>query len=171
MPALRERHHQRSACYTCLELVGYPIHAFESRCRLDERHPDGSLSSPAMNDEAESSGAAQRHPDSSPELADAEDAITQIDDEEVQRLKEQLIKERRLDAKRKRIRMLNELLRELDLAVYMQLIAVYHLEYDSFPCTPHGHALNSLLQLLVLLARNQSLHPRQLAHPRVRPDW
>jgi hypothetical protein len=88
-----------------------------------------------MNDEAESSGAAQRRTDGPRELAeveaDTEDAIAQIDDEEVQRLKEQLVKERRLDAKRKRIRMLNELLRELDLAVYMQLIAVYHLEYDT----------------------------------------
>jgi hypothetical protein len=130
-----------------------------------------------MNDEAESSGAAQRRPDGPPELADVEadteDAIAQIDDEEVQRLKEQLVKERRLDAKRKRIRMLNELLRELDLTVYMQLIAVYHFEYDTTapPCSLHGHGLTSLPQLLILLARHQSLHPRQLAHPRVRPDW
>jgi hypothetical protein len=128
-----------------------------------------------MNDEAESSGAAQRRLDGPPELADVEadteDTIAQIDDEEVQRLKEQLVKERRLDAKRKRIRMLNELLRELDLTVYMQLIAVYHLEYDTTapPCILHG--LTSLLQLLILLARRQSLHPWQLAHPRVRPDW
>jgi hypothetical protein len=81
-----------------------------------------------MNDEAESSEAAQRHADSSPELADSEDAIAHVDEAEVQRLKDQLVKERRLDAKRKRIRMLNELLRELDLVVYMQLITVYHLE-------------------------------------------
>jgi len=89
-----------------------------------------------MNDEAESSRAAQRHGDSPPELAGAEDAIVDIDEEEVQRVKNQLVKERRLDAKRKRIRMLNDLLRELDLVVYMQLITVYHLEYGSSSCIP-----------------------------------
>jgi hypothetical protein len=84
-----------------------------------------------MNDEAESSGTAQRHVDGPPELADHEGSATAyVDEEELQRLKDQLAKERRLDAKRKRIRMLNELLRELDLVVYMELITVYHLEYD-----------------------------------------
>lgn len=83
-----------------------------------------------MNDEAESSEAARLRVDSSQELEDAEDAILSIDEEERQRLKGQLAKERRLDAKRKRIRMLNELLRELDLMVYMQLITVYYLEYN-----------------------------------------
>lgn len=83
-----------------------------------------------MNDEAESSEAAQRRGDSSHKLEDTEDAITFVDEEERQRLKDQLAKERRLDAKRKRIRMLNELLRELDLMVYMQLITVYYLECD-----------------------------------------
>jgi hypothetical protein len=84
-----------------------------------------------MNDEGESSAAAQRHGDRSPEHAGAEDAMVDgSDEEEMQRLKDQLVKERRLDAKRKRIRMLNELLRELDLVVYMQLITVYYLEYD-----------------------------------------
>jgi len=82
-----------------------------------------------MNDEAESSRAAH-HRDSSPELA-AEDGIGDIDEEEVQRLRDQLVKERRLDAKRKRIRMLNDLLRELDMVAYMQLITVYHLEYGN----------------------------------------
>ena len=90
-----------------------------------------------MNDEAESSGAAQRHGPSSPELVDPEEDLVEIDEEEVQRLKDQLFKERRLDAKRKRIRMLNELLRELDLVVYMQLITVYHFEYDNPTTTWH----------------------------------
>ncbi|KAH7406263.1 hypothetical protein DE146DRAFT_437397 [Phaeosphaeria sp. MPI-PUGE-AT-0046c] len=85
-----------------------------------------------MTAEAESSDAAQRRGDSSLELADPEDATTFIDEEEVQRLKDQLAKERRLDAKRKRIRMLNELLRELDLMVYMQLITVYYLDCSFF---------------------------------------
>lgn len=86
-----------------------------------------------MNDEAESSGAAQRDGESSLERADPGDVIDEVDDEEKQRLKDQLVKERRLDAKRKRIRMLNDLLRELDLVVYMQLITVYHLEYGRLP--------------------------------------
>jgi len=82
-----------------------------------------------MNAEAESSGAAQRNNgESAPELADPEDLMGDVDEEEKQKLREQLVEERRLDAKRKRIRMLNDLLRELDLVVYMQLITVYHLE-------------------------------------------
>jgi hypothetical protein len=92
-----------------------------------------------MNDEAESSGAAQRNGESSPELADPEDVIDEVDEEEKQRLKDQLVKERRLDAKRKRIRMLNDLLRELDLVVYMQLITVYHLEYGRPPTAAQPH--------------------------------
>jgi hypothetical protein len=87
-----------------------------------------------MNDEARPSGTA-RHGQSSPELADSEDALEHVDAEELQRAKEQLGKERRLDAKRKRIRMLNDLLRELDVVVYMQLITVYHFEYAAFPRT------------------------------------
>jgi len=39
---------------------------------------------------------------------------------------------RGLDARRKRIRMLHELLRELDMAVYMQLLAVYHADCSFF---------------------------------------
>jgi hypothetical protein len=104
------------------------IHKFEPYCRIHERQKNDKTSSRAMNDAAESSEAAQRHADSSPELADSEDATTYVDEEEVQRLKDQLVKERRLDAKRKRIRMLNELLRELDLVVYMQLITIYYSE-------------------------------------------
>lgn len=85
-----------------------------------------------MNDEAESSRAPQRHDDNS--HANVEDAIVDLDahmDEEVdEREKEKLAKERRLDGKRKRIRMLNELLRDLDMVVYMELITLYYLEYD-----------------------------------------
>jgi len=55
-----------------------------------------------------------------------------MDEDEVQRLKDQLARERRLDAKRKRIRMLNDVLRELDLAVYMQLITIYHCDCSFF---------------------------------------
>lgn len=39
---------------------------------------------------------------------------------------------RDLDARRKRIRMLHELLRDLDTAVYMQLLAVYHADCSFF---------------------------------------
>ena len=79
-----------------------------------------------MNDEAESSGAALRRDGSSP---DPIDDITDIDPEVVALERAKDAKERRLDAKRKRIRMLGDLLRELDLVVYMELLALYHLEY------------------------------------------
>jgi hypothetical protein len=81
-----------------------------------------------MNDEAESSRAALRRDDSSP---DRSDDVEHIDPEEIAREHAKAVKERRLDAKRKRIRMLGDLLRELDLVVYMELLALYHLEYAS----------------------------------------
>ncbi|KAL5114986.1 hypothetical protein ACEQ8H_007159 [Pleosporales sp. CAS-2024a] len=85
-----------------------------------------------MNDEAESSGTAQRHASTSSEPAALGADGAPVDQEEVQWLKDELKKERRLDAKRKRIRMLNELLRELDLIVYMQLITVYQIDCSFF---------------------------------------
>lgn len=85
-----------------------------------------------MNDEAESSRAALRRDDSFP---DRIDDIEDIDPEEIAREHAKAVKERRLDAKRKRIRMLGDLLRELDLVVYMELLALYHLEYTSPPLT------------------------------------
>jgi hypothetical protein len=91
-----------------------------------------------MNHEAESSRAPQRHDDSS--HADPDDAIVDVDvdmdiDEEAdEREREKLAKERRLDAKRKRIRMLNELLRDLDMVVYMELITLYYFEYGQSLC-------------------------------------
>jgi len=81
-----------------------------------------------MNDEAELSRAAMRRDDSSP---DRIDDVEDIDPEEIAREHTKAVKERRLDAKRKRIRMLGDLLRELDLVVYMELLALYHLEYAS----------------------------------------
>jgi hypothetical protein len=91
-----------------------------------------------MNDEAESSRAPQRH-DSSPEHVDPGDATAGIDEEEEERYRVKNAKGRRLDAKRKRIRMLNELLRDLDMVVYLELITVYYLEYDYPPCAgKHG---------------------------------
>jgi hypothetical protein len=88
-----------------------------------------------MNDEAESSRAAQRHGDDLSEAVDPVDATAIADDDEEMRAKEKFQKERRLDAKRKRIRMLNDLLRDLDVVVYMELITVYHLEYGC-RCSP-----------------------------------
>jgi hypothetical protein len=81
-----------------------------------------------MDDEAEPSGAAQRHGE------------PLEDDEELHRLqgKEKLARERRLDAKRKRIRMLNDVLRDIDLAVYMELITVYYLECETAVSAPNA---------------------------------
>ncbi|KAH7073232.1 hypothetical protein FB567DRAFT_454047 [Paraphoma chrysanthemicola] len=94
-----------------------------------------------MNDAGESSGAVQHqhheHGVLSHDEADHE-RTTDVDEHEheheheARRLKAQLVKERRLDAKRKRIRMLNDVLRELDLAVYMQLITIYHCDCSFF---------------------------------------
>lgn len=71
-----------------------------------------------------------RHDDNSPvvNIEGIED-IADIDPEAAAREFANHVKERRLDAKRKRIRMLGDLLRELDLVVYMELLALYHLEY------------------------------------------
>jgi hypothetical protein len=55
-----------------------------------------------------------------------------MDDAEEERERVTNARGRQLDAKRKRIRMLNELLRELDTAVYLQLITVYHLDCSFF---------------------------------------
>lgn len=84
-----------------------------------------------MDDEAESSRAPQRHDDSAPSLAALEaleDAIARLDAAE-EREREKQVQQRRMDAKRKRIQMLGELLRDLDMVVYLELITLYHLEY------------------------------------------
>lgn len=85
-----------------------------------------------MNDEAESSRAGWRRSS----VADA-DPDTDNDDGDTQHVepgedaaqREQRVKERRLDAKRKRVVFLDHLLRELDALVFLELIALYHLEY------------------------------------------
>jgi hypothetical protein len=93
-----------------------------------------------MNDEAESSRAPQRHDDPASHLARLEDALARFEEAE-EREKEKEVKQRRLDAKRKRIQMLGELLRELDMVVYLELITLYHLEYAyrslPLPCANH----------------------------------
>ncbi|KAI2478709.1 DUF1746 domain containing protein [Pyrenophora tritici-repentis] len=100
-----------------------------------------------MNDEAESSRAPQRHDDALPELADLEDAIARLEEEE-QREKEKQAKQARLDAKRKRIQMLGELLGDLDMVVYLELITLYHLDCSffwlAFKAFIHGTLLTPL---------------------------
>jgi hypothetical protein len=82
-----------------------------------------------MNDEAESSRAPQRHDDAAAShLAHLEDALAHFEEAE-ERDREKQVKQRRLEAKRKRIQMLGELLRDLDMVVYLELITLYHLEY------------------------------------------
>ncbi|KAF2132178.1 DUF1746-domain-containing protein [Dothidotthia symphoricarpi CBS 119687] len=85
-----------------------------------------------MNDEGESSRAALRRISHASEDADLNEVMMEVNEEEDAREKEKISKERRLDAKRKRIRLLNELLRELDLVVYMELITLYYLDCSFF---------------------------------------
>jgi hypothetical protein len=84
-----------------------------------------------MDDEAESS-QARRHEDDEHLGRDEarEDERERIDEEEEAAEREKLVKERRVDAKRKRIVFLDHLLRELDTLVFLELITLYHLEYD-----------------------------------------
>ncbi|EUC42855.1 hypothetical protein COCMIDRAFT_102442 [Bipolaris oryzae ATCC 44560] len=87
-----------------------------------------------MDDEAESSRAPRRHDDSAPSLAALEaleDAIARLDAAE-EREREKQVQQRRMDAKRKRIQMLGELLRDLDMVVYLELITLYHLDCSFF---------------------------------------
>jgi hypothetical protein len=131
----RWRHH-RSACHGRLPGAAHICtqRTRSSRCRLDGPQTDDTPTASAMNDAGESSAAAPRPADSDDAAAATEDIDRDMetdDDDERTRLRAQLAGERRLDAKRKRIRMLNELLRELDLLVYMQFMAEYYLEYDT----------------------------------------
>ncbi len=90
-----------------------------------------------MDDEAESSHASLlRHGNSSVDAdAQHEHAIADVEVEddydtaEDAAAREQIAKERRVDAKRKRILFLEHLLRELDTLVFVELITIYHLEY------------------------------------------
>ena len=79
-----------------------------------------------MNDEAESSTAA-------PHRNRDVDDVSQDDDDQLEAPRdEDRDKEFKLAARRKRVGMLSELLRELDMIVYMQLITVYHLDCSFF---------------------------------------
>jgi hypothetical protein len=86
-----------------------------------------------MNDEAESSRLGERshHGDNDAEANLDSDGNIAFDglEEEDEAQREQRFKERRLDAKRKRVNLLDHLLRELDTLVFVELITLYHLEY------------------------------------------
>ncbi|KAG9189520.1 hypothetical protein G6011_06388 [Alternaria panax] len=84
-----------------------------------------------MNDEAEPSRAPQRPNDAASHLADLEDALARFEEAE-ERDRAKAVQQRRLDAKRKRIQMLGELLRNLDMVVYLELITLYHLDCSFF---------------------------------------
>jgi hypothetical protein len=88
-----------------------------------------------MDDEAESSRAGQRHGDNdrSDHEAEHEDVIEEVDEEEEAAAREKVVKARRVDAKRKRVVFLDHLLRELDTLVFLELITLYHMEYDHDP--------------------------------------
>ena len=81
-----------------------------------------------MDDEAESSQAGPRRAEGSPGPTDHVPATADLDEAEDERVQAVFARERRLDAKRKRIRMLDALLRDLDMVVYMELITIYHVE-------------------------------------------
>lgn len=82
-----------------------------------------------MNDEAESSRAGERYGNTATSDADLDDATTAaVDEGEDAAQREQRAKERRLDAKRKRVQFLEHLLRELDTLVFLELITLYYLE-------------------------------------------
>jgi hypothetical protein len=105
-----------------------------------------------MNNEAESARAGQRRstmagPDTAHDAAaaradiarehgahdhdapDGDDGDDGADGTHDPALREQRVQARRLDAKRKRVVFLDHLLRELDTLVFLELIALYHLEY------------------------------------------
>lgn len=79
-----------------------------------------------MNHDAESSSAAgPRHV----ETSDTDPDHERRDEEAEARERKKTAKQRRLDAKKKRIAFLESLLRELDSLAFVELIALYYLEY------------------------------------------
>ncbi|KAH7119918.1 hypothetical protein B0J11DRAFT_534867 [Dendryphion nanum] len=131
-----------------------------------------------MNDEAESSAAgarhaqAQAHAQTTFDGTDAEvhfehtaiegdgDEEDEIDPAEDAQQREQRVKERRVDAKRKRVIFLDHLLRELDMVVFLEFITLYHLDCSFFwffvRCVIHLSLLTPLPDLQ--LARQHDEH-------------
>lgn len=96
-----------------------------------------------MSDEAESSRAGRRHGTADAARADPDDVLAVVDDNNDDDLEDaaqraQRAKERRVDAKRKRVIFLDHLLRELDTLVFLELITLYHLEYAGDPAASHA---------------------------------
>ncbi|KAF9735370.1 hypothetical protein PMIN02_001070 [Paraphaeosphaeria minitans] len=86
-----------------------------------------------MNEEAESSRAGQcRSSIAEPDTDNDNDGTADIELDEDIAQREQRVKERRLDAKRKRVVFLDHLLRELDTLVFLELITLYHLDCSFF---------------------------------------
>jgi len=82
-----------------------------------------------MNDEAESSRAGQRYaPSASVSTTEHEDVLSDVDEEEQAARLRQRVSERRSEAKRKRIVFLDQLVRDLDNLVFLELITLYYLE-------------------------------------------
>lgn len=131
-----------------------------------------------MNNEAESSAAGARngtpvHAQATSGEADGdlqvpyttaiegvEEEVENIDPEEAARKREQRVKERRIDAKRKRVIFLDHLLRELDIVVFLEFITLYHLDCSFFwffvRCVIHLSILTPLPDLQ--LARQNDEH-------------
>lgn len=88
-----------------------------------------------MNDEAEASSSSSRRRDGDQRAAnpDPDDTYEEGDAEETARAQELTAKERRLDAKRKRIVLLDQLLKDLDSLAFVELITIYYLEHVH-PC-------------------------------------
>ncbi|KAF1949979.1 DUF1746-domain-containing protein [Byssothecium circinans] len=110
-----------------------------------------------MNDEAESSRAGRRHePDTEYDGHDGhDDAIDEIDEDEDETQRELRKKERRMDAKRKRLAFLDNLLRELDTLVFIELITLYHLDCSFFWFTIRSIIHGSLLTPLPDMGLNR----------------
>ena len=66
-------------------------------------------------------------------MVDLEGERDAAEDAEDAAERDKIAKERRFDAKRKRILFLENLLRELDTLVFLELITIYHLEYVGLP--------------------------------------
>jgi hypothetical protein len=75
--------------------------------------------------------------------------------------REKIAKERRFDAKRKRILFLENLLRELDTLVFLEFITIYHLEYVCLLVRAIHGSILSWPQLFVLLVSCPHRHPCQ----------
>lgn len=84
-----------------------------------------------MNDEAEASYASsgRHHGDHRAGNPDPDEIYEDEEREEMAKAQELTAKERRLDAKRKRIVLLDQLLKDLDSLAFVELVTIYYLEH------------------------------------------